>query len=129
MTIAEVKEQFGLSIDTLRYYERVGLIPPVPRSRGGTRNYGETDCRWIEFIKCMRSAGIPVEALIEYVTLFQRGEATREARKTILREQRDGLVLRITELQKTLEKLDCKIANYDTDLLECENKLSPEEKL
>jgi DNA-binding transcriptional MerR regulator len=129
MTITEVKEQFGLSTDTLRYYERVGLIPPVPRGKGGIRNYGETDCLWIEFIKCMRNAGIPVEALIEYVGLFQQGEATREARKKILKEQRDDLALRVTELQKTLDRLDCKIAGYDTDLLECENKLSPKEKL
>jgi DNA-binding transcriptional MerR regulator len=58
MTIAEVSERFRMSIDTLRYYERLGLIPPVKRSKGGTRIYTELDCRWIAYIKCMRHAGI-----------------------------------------------------------------------
>ena len=53
MTIAEVSEKYGLTADTLRYYERVGLLPPVPRTSGGIRDYGEKDCGWIEFIKCM----------------------------------------------------------------------------
>ncbi|MDR3284071.1 MAG: MerR family transcriptional regulator [Treponema sp.] len=123
MTIGEVGEKYGLTIDTLRYYERIGLIPPVTRSRGGIRNYGETDCRWVEFIKCMRSAGIPVEVLIEYVSLFEHGETTQETRKRILREQRELLAARIAELQKTAELLDYKIANYDTILVEYEKKL------
>jgi DNA-binding transcriptional MerR regulator len=73
MTIAETGAQYGLTTDTLRYYERIGLIPPVTRRRGGSRDYGESDCRWVSFIKCMRAAGIPVESLIEYVSLFQQG--------------------------------------------------------
>jgi DNA-binding transcriptional MerR regulator len=124
MTIAEVGERNGLSTDTLRYYERVGLIPPVTRSKGGIRNYTENDCLWVEFIKCMRSAGITIETLIEYVSLFQRGEETRETRKKILGEQRDLLAARIKELQQTLKKLDYKIANYDEIVYEAERKLS-----
>ena len=53
MTISEVSEKFGLTPDTLRYYERIGLIPPVPRTRSGLRDYDESSCNWIEFIKCM----------------------------------------------------------------------------
>jgi DNA-binding transcriptional MerR regulator len=123
MTIAEVSAQYGLSIDTLRYYERIGLIPPVTRNRNGIRNFTEMDCNWVAFIKCMRSAGIPVETLIEYVGLFQKGDATRQARKEILIEQRGLLAQRITEMRETLEKLDFKIANYDTLLLEYEKKM------
>ena len=74
MTIAEVSRTYDLSADTLRYYERIGLIPPVHRSAGGIREYDEEDCRWIEFIKCMRGAGLPIESLVEYVALFQQGE-------------------------------------------------------
>ena len=59
MTITEVSEKFDLSPDTLRYYERIGLIPPVPRTSGGLRDYREGDLRWVEFIKCMRNAGCP----------------------------------------------------------------------
>ena len=84
MSITEVSKKYGLSPDTLRYYERIGLIPPVHRTAGGVRDYTENDCNWVEFIKCMRGAGIQVEALIDYVSLFQQGEATAEARKQIL---------------------------------------------
>lgn len=113
MTIAEVAQKYGLTADTLRYYERVGLIPSVRRTGGGIRNYDEEACRWVEFVKCMRSAGLPVETLIEYVALCGQGEQTAEARKALLLEQRDILQTRIEEMQKTLERLDYKIKNYD----------------
>ena len=127
MTIAEAAEKYGLSPDTLRYYERVGLIPPVNRNKGGSRNYTEWDCNWIDFIKCMRTAGIPVEALIQYVALFQKGDGTRQARKEILIEQRVFLEDRIRKMRGTLEKLDLKIADYDDAFFEYEKKLSPED--
>ena len=65
MTIAEVSRKYDISADTLRYYERIGLIPPVPRTKSGIRDYDQTSCSWIEFIKCMRAAGLQIEALIE----------------------------------------------------------------
>lgn len=91
MTIAEVSKKFDLSQDTLRYYERIGLIPGVNRNKAGIRDYTEEDCRWIEFIKCMRNAGLPIEVLIKYVALFQMGDTSIEARKKLLVEQRDQL--------------------------------------
>ena len=69
MKIAEVSERYGISSDTLRYYERIGLIPPVNRNESGIRDYNETDVKRVEFIKCMRSAGLPIEVLIEYVSI------------------------------------------------------------
>jgi len=122
MTIAEAGKKYGLSTDTLRYYERIGLIAPVPRTKGGIRDYGENDCQAIEFIKCMRSAGVAVEALVEYISLFQKGESTRQARKDILREQRDILTARLAEMQEALNKLNFKIENYDTLMLDAEKK-------
>jgi DNA-binding transcriptional MerR regulator len=118
MTIAKVAEKYGLSTDTLRYYERVGLIAPVPRTKGGTRNYGEADCRAVEFTKCLRDAGVTVKVLAEYIAFFQKGDDTREERRGILAEQRKLLAARIAELQKVLDKLDSKIANYDAIILE-----------
>jgi DNA-binding transcriptional MerR regulator len=123
MTIAEVGRQFSLSTDTLRYYERIGLILPVTRNKSGIRNYSEVECQQVGFIKCMRDAGIPVEVLIEYVSLCQQGKVTRPARKEILREQRDLLSVRVEELQKTLAKLDSKIENYDTAVLTMEKEI------
>lgn len=113
MTISEVSEKFGLSADTLRYYERIGLIPKVRRSKSGIRDYSEEDCRWVEFAKCMRSAGLQIEVLIEYLALFQGGDETAQARKDLLIDQREQLAARISEMQATMERLNMKIENYD----------------
>ncbi|WP_019006687.1 MerR family transcriptional regulator [Cohnella laeviribosi] len=123
MTIAEVSEKFDLSQDTLRYYERIGLIPRVNRNKSGVRNYTEEDCKWIEFIKCMRGAGLPVEVLIEYVGLFQQGDETLEARKELLIEQRNQLIMRIEEMKKTLERLNYKIERYEQAIVAKEKTL------
>lgn len=123
MTITEVCERFGVTQDTLRYYERIGLIPRVNRNKSGIRNFTEEDCRWVEFIKCMRGAGLPIEALIEYVALFQQGEETAVARKEILIEQRNQLIGRMEEMRKTLERLNHKIDRYEQSMVVKENEL------
>ncbi|WP_018086919.1 MerR family transcriptional regulator [Desulfurispora thermophila] len=123
MTITEVSAKYGISQDTLRYYERVGLIPRVNRNKSGIRDYTEEDCKWVEFIKCMRNAGLPIEVLIEYVQLFQQGDATLEARKELLMEQRDQLMAKIADMQKTLERLNHKIAVYEQVVVEKEKLL------
>ena len=117
MKIAEVSEQYSISSDTLRYYERVGLIQPVNRKESGIRDYNELDLRRVEFIKCMRSAGLPVEVLIEYVRLVQQGDKTIEARREILKEQRELVIARMQEMQKTLDVLDHKIEVYENAVL------------
>ncbi|HIR53779.1 MAG TPA: MerR family transcriptional regulator [Candidatus Onthovicinus excrementipullorum] len=112
MTIAQASQKYGITADTLRYYERIGLLPPVRRVNG-IRDYSEADCGWIEFIRCMRGAGVQVEALIEYVALFQQGEATSQARKQILIEQRERLQEKLDQMQATLDRLDQKIEHYE----------------
>ena len=112
MTISEVSKKFDISTDTLRYYERIGLLPPVPRTKSGLRDYDENSCKSVEFIKCMRNAGLPIEALIEYMTLYRQGDSTAEARMAILVEQREALQGRIEEMQSTLARLDRKIEMY-----------------
>ncbi len=112
MTIAEVSRQYDISPDTLRYYERIGLIPPVHRTSGGIRDYTPEDCKWVEFCKCMRGAGLTIEALIEYVSLVQQGDGTMQARLELLTEQRRLLKERIAEMESTLARLDRKIAMY-----------------
>ena len=113
MTIAEVSKRYEIPVDTLRYYERIGLQPPVNRAKSGFRDYTEGDCQWVSFIKCMRAAGIQVEALIDYVALFQQGDSTREARRQILVEQKELLQGRVDEQLRTLEYLERKIQSYD----------------
>jgi len=117
MKIAEVSEKFGLSPDTLRYYERIGLLPSVTRTDSGIRDYSEPDIRRVEFVKCMRSAGLPIEVLIDYMELIEQGDSTIEARKEILVEQRNLLETRIAEMQKTLDLLNHKIEIYEKNIL------------
>src|SRR5699024_511329 len=123
MTIAEVSKKYDISQDTLRYYERIGLIPPVPRTKGGIRDYDEVSCGWIEMMKCMRSAGVQIEALIEYVSLFQQGDETLEARKAILIDQREQLKLRMEQMQASLDRLNGKIEHYEQIMEDTEKKL------
>lgn len=128
MKIAEVSERYGISSDTLRYYERIGLIPHVNRGDNGIRDYGELDIRRVDFIKCMRGAGLSIEVLIEYMDLVQQGDSTIETRKEILREQRDLVIARIQEMQKTLDLLNHKIEVYEKAILTKEKQIvQPEE--
>jgi DNA-binding transcriptional MerR regulator len=106
MKIKEVSQQYSISVDTLRYYERIGLIAPVARNSGGIREYGEADLRRVAFVKCMRAAGLPIEALSVYMRLVQQGDLTIAARKTMLQDQREQIRARMAEMQKTLDLLD-----------------------
>ncbi|MFL0198276.1 MerR family transcriptional regulator [Clostridium sp. WILCCON 0269] len=123
MMIAEVSQKYNITADTLRYYERIGLIPHVNRSTSGIRDYTEEDCNWVEFIKCMRNAGLSIEALVEYVTMFQQGNSTIKTRKQLLIEQRSQLAERINEMQQTLQRLDKKIDGYEEKVLIKEEQL------
>src|SRR5512137_2698268 len=127
MKIAEVSERYSISQDTLRYYERIGLILPVNRGANGIRDYAELDIRRVEFIKCMRSAGLPIEVLIDYMGLVQQGDQTIEARKEILKGQRELLLSRMQEMQKTLDILDHKIEVYENAVLNKEKELQVED--
>lgn len=113
MTIKEVSEKFGISQDTLRYYERVGMIPHVTRTAGGIRNYQESDIGWVEMALCMRSAGLPIEAMIEYVRLFQEGDETIPARLQLLLDQREALIEQKAQIDSTLKRLNYKISRYE----------------
>lgn len=113
MTIKEVSEKYGISQDTLRYYERVGMIPHVTRTAGGIRNYQESDLGWVEMALCMRGAGLPIEAMIEYVRLYQEGDETIPARLQLLLDQREALIEQKAQIDSTLERLNYKISRYE----------------
>ena len=123
MTIKEVSEQYDISADTLRYYERIGLIPPVPRTQSGIRDYDEASCRWVNLMTCFRKAGVQIEALIEYVALFREGDHTEASRKAILVEQREQLVKRMAQMQESLDLLDHKIENYERGSVQVERQM------
>ena len=113
MTIKEVCEKYDITADTLRYYERIGVIPAVSRTKGGIRDYGEEDIAWVENAICMRSAGVPVEMLIEYVKLFQEGDSTFKARRDLLAEARADIQAQLDRMNETAKLLDYKISRYD----------------
>lgn len=123
MRIAEASKKYDISADTLRYYERIGLLEHVRRNESGIRDYSEADCARIQFIKCMRGANVSIEALIEYMQLFAEGDSTVAARKALLEEQRDLVQERINEMQAGLDRLNYKIENYDSIIRKAEQGL------
>lgn len=112
MNIKKVSEITGVSADTIRYYERIGLIPPVSRNESGIRNFSEQDVNVLEFIRFFRGAGVSVESLIDYIGLVVQGDQTIEARLAILQNEKEDLQARIDGLQKALDRLNHKIDNY-----------------
>lgn len=117
MTIKEVCETYNVTADTLRYYERVGVIPEVNRTSGGIRNYTEDDLGWVEMALCFRNAGMPIEMLIEYVKLYQMGDATMEARCNLLKEAREKILEERRKYDSALERMNFKIERYEKALI------------
>ena len=89
------------------------MIPPVTRNANGIRNYTEEDLKWVTLAICMRSAGLPVEALAKYVSLYRQGDATIPARLQLLTEQRQTLLAQKEQIEETLAHLNQKIARYE----------------
>ena len=116
MTIKEVAEKYDISADTLRYYERVGMIPKVTRRPNGIRDYQESDLGWVELAICMRSAGLPIEVMIEYVKLYKEGDNTIPARLELLQEQMNVLKEQKAQIESTVERLAYKISKYEESM-------------
>ena len=112
MTIKEVSEKYDISSDTLRYYERIGMIPEVTRTASGIRDYQESDLSWVELVICMRSAGLPIEAMIEYVKLSKQGDNTIPERLQLLEKQKVRLIEQREAIDNMLERLNFKISRY-----------------
>jgi DNA-binding transcriptional MerR regulator len=123
MTISEVSKLYDISTDTLRYYEKTGLLPNVTRKPNGIRDYKEEDCGWVQFIKCMRGAGVQIDTLVKYIELFFQGPKTHEERKNLLIEQREKLLQKKNEIEITIEKLNVKIDNYNEIIVKGEKKI------
>lgn len=113
MTIKEVSEKYGISQDTLRYYERIKVIPKVTRTAGGIRDYQESDLKWVEHVICMRNAGLPIETLIEYLELYQMGDETIPARLELLNGQLDALKQQKAQIEETIDRLSYKVSRYE----------------
>lgn len=117
MTISEIAEKTRISADTLRYYERIGLIPPVPRTAAGIRVYDDQFLHWIAFVQKLKAGGMSLEAIIDYIRLAREGSQTCHARKNLLLETRTLLSEKITTLQTIVHLADQQLANYEQLLL------------
>ncbi len=113
MTIKEVSEKYGVSTDTLRYYERAGMIPPVTRTQSGIRNYTDEDLARVQLALCMRNAGLPVEVMKEYLRLYQQGDETISERFELLTRQREVLIEQKKSIDEMLDRLNYKISKYE----------------
>lgn len=113
MTISEISKKYNITPDTLRYYEKIGLLTNIPRNKNGIRNYNEKSCKRVEFIKCMRAAGVEIEILIKYIKLLEKGKNTVNERKELLEEQKEKLLDKQKNINETISKLTHKIEIYE----------------
>ncbi len=123
MNIKEVAKKYELSEATIRYYEKVGLIPPVHRNSVGYRDFTQEDENWINFSKCMRMSGMSVDSLAEYISLFGQGDSTVARRKEILEEQQALIKSKLDDMQNTYDRISMKIDTYDEHLAKFEKEL------
>lgn len=115
-TIKEVAEMFGLTVETIRYYERIGVIPPVERDKNGYRIFKTRDLNWVFLAKNLRNAGLSIESIIDFAALSQLEGDERLAQKDILIEQYEELTKKMVEMEKVRELLAYKIETYDEHL-------------
>jgi DNA-binding transcriptional MerR regulator len=113
LTIAEVSERTGLSHDTLRYYEKAGLIRRVDRTTGNHRCYAPADLDWIAFLLRLRETGMSIADMQRFAQLRSAGSASVPDRLTMLREHRDSLASRIHNLRQNQKAMDDKIRHYE----------------
>jgi len=116
LSIREVAERTGITVHTLRYYERIGLVHQVPRARSGHRRYGEADLQWLELLKRLHATEMPIRRMLEYARLARRGEVTIAARRELLDTHRAEVEAKIARLRSTLRMIERKLALYDRAL-------------
>ncbi|WP_114357152.1 MULTISPECIES: MerR family transcriptional regulator [Rhodopseudomonas] len=115
MKIGDLARRTGLTAHTLRYYERIGLLPRASRDSSGKRDYDASILTWIAFLGRLKTTGMPIRDMLAYAELRARGAATENARRVLLQQHRDKVRAHVVELQACLTVLDTKIAGYEAD--------------
>jgi len=113
MRIKEFSEKTGFSEDSLRYYEKIGLIGRVMRDGAGHRIYGPDDLRWAQFLERLKTTGMPIAGMLAYARARAAGDSTAAERREMLVNHRAEVAARVAELQDCLSVLDTKIAGYE----------------
>jgi len=129
MNIREASESCQVTPETIRYYEKIGVIPVIARNVHGVRQFDEEALKWIIFVRQMRTAGLPIQALISYLSLFQQGDETIEQRKALLRAQILKTEQKMQEMQTALDRLRFKLDNYETHMIPAEQRLTSDKSL
>lgn len=112
MKIGTLSKKTGLSVDTIRYYERIGLMPEPDRNASGQRDYDTTTLAWVAFLLRLKATGMPISEMQTYAELRSAGERTTGQREALLSAHRDRVLARIAQLTADLEALDAKIETY-----------------
>lgn len=128
MNIREVSQRVGLSADTIRYYERIGLLPAIGRSAAGVRYFTQEDLAILEFIACFRSVGMPIETLLVYMGMIAQGEETVADRRRILEGEKERLLDEKAKIEQALLRLEQKLTDYDNRLARFEGGLLRKQK-
>ena len=117
MTISEFAEKTDISIDTLRYYERIGILPPVPRGKNGIRVYDSSYIEWIHLVKRLKANGMSLDRMLEYIELTKQGRSSCSARRQLLMESRGDLLEKIMELKVSLKNIDDTLNYYKDEVV------------
>ena len=112
LTPAEMADACGVSIDTLRYYEKEGLLDPIARTDAGQRRYSADDAAWVRVLRCLRLTAMPIREMKQFAALVRSGDDAIPERLDILRRHRADVVARIDELHRAIEVIDEKIDAY-----------------
>ncbi|MDG3132190.1 MerR family transcriptional regulator [Streptococcus suis] len=123
MNIKEVSQLTGLSSDTIRYYERIGLLPPIARTHSGIRKFSGKDVAILEFIHCFRATGMSISSLTKYMHLISKGDSSLLERRQLLEEERSRLMEERMRIDQSLERLQQKISDYQETLAKMEKNL------
>lgn len=126
LTVAQMSAETGVSVHTLRYYERAGLIRPVARSTGNQRRYSAGDVEWVKFLLRLRATGMPIAQMRDYAQLRERGAVTTESRLRLLEAHRAGLRAQIAQLRAHERALAEKITTYQDDLVALQTRQQKE---
>lgn len=125
-TPGQVAEKTGFSLDTLRYYERIGLLDDIARNSGGQRVFTEDDVAWLRILRCLRDTGMPIQRMVRYAELARGGDATVPERLELLREHDQEIDEKIAHLRVEQDHIRAKIAYYQRELAQSrENQASP----
>ena len=117
-TPGQVVEKTGFSLDTLRYYERIGLLDDIARNSGGQRVFTEDDVAWLRILRCLRDTGMPIQRMVRYAELARGGEETVAERLELLREHDRDIDDKIAHLRVEQDHIRAKIGYYQREMTE-----------